>query len=135
MLMFFFTYEIWPLYVQSFLFLPQIIHNVRKGNNPQFYYYFILGVLGMRVVLPIYYRGCPDNIYMIQPDTTFCIVWSTLFGIQILTLFIQKLFGPRFFIPKKFIPGHYEYMKKLEYVPGMENPECNICIQSIFPEE
>lgn len=107
MIMFFFTYEIWPLYLQAFIFLPQIIHNVRKGNNPQFYYYFILGVLGMRVILPVYYRGCPDNIYMIQPDPTFCIIWSTMFAIQILVLLIQKFLGPRFFIPRKLIPGHY----------------------------
>lgn len=106
-LMYFFTYDIWPLYLQAFLFLPQIVHNVRKGNNPQFYSAYVLGLLGMRLVLPLYYRGCPDNIYIIQPDTAFCIVWSSLFAIQIATLFIQKQCGPRFFIPKKFIPGHY----------------------------
>jgi ABC-type Mn2+/Zn2+ transport system permease subunit len=61
----------------------------------------------MRVILPLYYRGCPENIYTIQPDTAFCIVWSSIFAIQIITLYIQKLCGPRFFIPKKFIPGHF----------------------------
>lgn len=112
-LMYFFTYDIWPLYLQAFLFLPQIVHNVRKGNNPQFYAAYVLGLLGMRLVLPLYYRGCPDNIYVIEPDTAFCIVWSSLFAIQIATLFIQKQCGPRFFIPRKFIPGHYEYKTKL----------------------
>jgi hypothetical protein len=105
--MYFFTYQIWPLYLQVLVFLPQIVHNVRKGNNPQFYYAYILGLLGMRIVLPLYYRGCPDNIYIIEPNKAFCVVWGSLFAIQILILFVQKQFGPRFFIPKKFIPGHF----------------------------
>lgn len=63
-IMYFFTYYTWPLYLQAALFLPQIIHNVRKGNNPQFLIPYVVGLLGLRVVLPLYYRGCPNNIYI-----------------------------------------------------------------------
>ena len=134
-LMYFFTYEIWPLYLQAFLFLPQIIHNVRKGNNPQFYVYYIIGMLGLRVILPLYYRGCPENIYIISPNLAFCVIWSSLFVVQILVLLIQHICGPRFFIPKAFIPGHYEYMNKIEVAPELEPLECNICLQSISGED
>ena len=133
-LMYFFTYEIWPLYLQAFLFLPQIVHNVVKGNNPQFYYAYILGLLGMRLVLPLYYRGCSDNIYQIEPNLAFCVVWASLFVIQILILLIQNKCGPRFFIPNKFIPGYYNYMHKIDIAPGTEPLECNICIQTLGEE-
>ena len=116
--MYFFTYNMWPLYLQSAIFLPQIIHNVRKGNNPQFYPAYILGMLGMRVVLPLYYRGCPENIYQIEPNVAFCFIWVSLFAVQIVVLLIQKLCGPRFFIPKKLIPGHFDYRCKIEISPG-----------------
>lgn len=66
-IMYFFTYEIWSLLIQALIFVPQIVHNVRKGNNPFFYAYYVLGVLGMRMMLPLYYRGCPSNIYVIGP--------------------------------------------------------------------
>lgn len=58
--MYFFHFETWSIILQSSLiFLPQIIKNVRKGNNPHFYKSYILGVLGLRMVLVLYYKGCP----------------------------------------------------------------------------
>lgn len=59
-LMYFFHFEVWAMLIQPFLvYIPQIVKNVRKGNNPQFYKSYILGLLGIRVILPIYYKGCP----------------------------------------------------------------------------
>lgn len=133
--MYFFTYDIWPLYLQALVFLPQIVHNVRKGNNPKFYYAYVLGLLGMRLILPVYYRGCADNIYHIEPNLAFCITWSSLFLVQILILLLQHKCGPRFFIPKKFIPGYFNYTHKIEVMPEDEPPECNICIQSLVVGE
>lgn len=58
--MYFFHFEVWVLIIQPFLvYMPQIVKNVKKGNNPHFYKSYIFGVLGLRMVLVLYYKGCP----------------------------------------------------------------------------
>ena len=74
------------------------------------------------------------------PSLTFCILWVLSFVfqvnnyiIQILILFLQHKFGPRFFIPNRCIPGYYNYY--FTYVPPSINdddiPDCSICLQPI----
>jgi hypothetical protein len=129
--MYFFTYEIWSLLIQALLFVPQIVHNVRKGNNPFFYAYYIFGVLGMRMILPLYYRGCPSNIYVIEPSSAFCAIWVSLFAIQSTILYLQHKLGPRFFIPRCLIPGYYNYSFKYKVTEAEEVLDCPICLQPL----
>ena len=130
-IMYFFTYEIWSLLIQALIFVPQIVHNVRKGNNPFFYAYYVLGVLGMRMMLPLYYRGCPSNIYVIEPSSTFCAVWASLFLIQMFILYLQHKLGPRFFVPRCCIPGYYNYSFKYKISETEDVPDCPICLQAL----
>ena len=59
-LMYFFYYEMWIMFLQPFLlYVPQIVKNVRNGNRPYFYTSYIIGLLGMKIALPLYNRGCP----------------------------------------------------------------------------
>lgn len=58
--MYFFHFDVWAIILQPFLiYVPQIVKNVRKGNNAHFYKSFIMGVLGMRMFVVLYYKGCP----------------------------------------------------------------------------
>lgn len=49
------------------ILVPQIVHNVRKGNNPGFSFYYIVGFLGLRYMIPLYIRGCPGNHFTLEP--------------------------------------------------------------------
>lgn len=130
-IMYFFPYDIWSILIQALLFMPQIVHNVRKGNNPHFYPFYVLGVLGMRMILPLYYRGCPSNIYVIEPSVAFCAIWSSLFLMQVIILFLQHKLGPRFFIPRCMIPGYYNYSFKYKVSDQEEIKDCTICLQPL----
>ena len=85
----------------------------------------------MRMVLPLYYRGCPANIYVIEPSSTFCAIWASLFLIQMFILYLQHKLGPRFFIPRCCIPGYYNYSFKYKINEAEDVPDCPICLQAL----
>jgi len=58
-LSYFFTMDGWFIIIRNLIIIPQIIHNVRIGNNCGFSPYYIFGYLGMRILVPIYERSCP----------------------------------------------------------------------------
>lgn len=62
---YFFEYEGWLIFLQHLILVPQIVHNVRKGNNPGFSPYYIMGLLGLRYMIPLYQRGCPGNHFVL----------------------------------------------------------------------
>jgi len=45
--------------LRNLILIPQIAHNIRKGSNPGFNSYFILGFISSRVFMPFYERACP----------------------------------------------------------------------------
>lgn len=48
-------------------------------------------------------------------------------------LFGQKKLGPRFFVPKMFIPDYYDYNFKIKPTND-DDIECTICLQNFFQE-
>lgn len=91
------------------IWYPQIYRNTTKGFRKSFLWSFILGTSIIRL-LPLYYvclwrRNVFDHHY--DPILAATItIWS---GVQILLLFLQKLFGPRFFLPRGYLPTLYDY--------------------------
>lgn len=62
---YFFEYENWLIFIQHMILVPQIVHNARKGNNPGFNAYYVMGFLGLRFMMPLYQRGCPSNHFIL----------------------------------------------------------------------
>ena len=56
---YFFEYYSWLIFLQHMLIIPQIIHNIRAGNNPDFRIHYTLGYLGLRFAGILYERACP----------------------------------------------------------------------------
>jgi len=69
--------------LQNIIILPQIIHNVRIGNNPGFSAYYSIGYLGLRYMLPLYERGCPGNHFILAPMYDVVITLGLLYVIQV----------------------------------------------------
>lgn len=61
------------------LLVPQIIHNIRLGNNPGFNYHYVFGFVGSRMLLPVYERLCPANRFALTPNVPLVIALMGLF--------------------------------------------------------
>ncbi|CAD8045581.1 unnamed protein product [Paramecium sonneborni] len=128
-LMYYFNTYNWFICLTGLNLLPQIIHNIRLGNNPKFISYFIFGILFPSMIYQIYYRACPSNIVGFEPSLAFCMIFLSEYLLQIIILYIQFKLGPRSFIPKCFLPKQYKYLRTLN-IQEDEN-ECAICLTSL----
>lgn len=106
-------YRLFYEYVIMLLFYsiwyPQIYRNITKGFRNSFLWSFILGTSVIRL-LPLYYvclhrRNVFDHHY----DPMMAAVITAWTGIQLLVLFLQKIIGPRFFLPRGYLPALYDY--------------------------
>jgi len=88
-LIFILSCRIWIIYLSALIFVPQILHNFRKGKNyiPNFYLLIPLGLTRLSVVL--YVKYYPRNIFRLSPDLTFIIIYFAIFIGQIFVLLIQ----------------------------------------------
>ncbi|KAF9101847.1 hypothetical protein BGX29_005179 [Mortierella sp. GBA35] len=88
--------------------IPQIIRNVIRGSKKGLSLWFILGMSVTRLTIPVYFYGCPENLMGHEPTPWIwgLVVWVTL---QVGVLLLQDWLGPRFFVPKKYLPPIYDY--------------------------
>ncbi|ETW04107.1 hypothetical protein, variant 1 [Aphanomyces invadans] len=115
----------WPwmqvlVVIASSFWVPQIVHNVhREVRNPLDNGY-VVGMSMTRLFLPLYLYGCPNNfltampIFPLQYHPHLCVglvVWMTA---QVAVLFLQRYWGPRFFVPAMFLPVKYNYERRMD---------------------
>ncbi|OAQ36498.1 hypothetical protein K457DRAFT_64357 [Linnemannia elongata AG-77] len=88
--------------------IPQIIRNVIRGSKKGLSLWFILGMSATRLTIPIYFYGCPDNLMGHEPTPW---IWGLVawVALQVGVLLLQDWLGPRFFVPKKYLPPIYDY--------------------------
>jgi len=116
--------------------LPQIIDNARRGCKRALSREFIVTSSIVRLMLPLYFYMCPSNFLHLEPHPQaglFLIAWMAA---QVAVLHFQDKLGPRFFVPRQFIPNHYEYYQRFN--PSLERdgiPDCVICMCPLIDEE
>jgi hypothetical protein len=97
--------------------LPQIVYNAAAGTRRAFHPVYMYGMAATRLFIPLYILGCPHNFlslllvetaaFSFSPMACFVLVsWTAL---QIGVLAVQDMFGPRFFLPKSWLPAKYDY--------------------------
>ena len=118
--------------LSNLILLPQIIHNIRLGNNPGFNPFYIFGFIGSRLLIPLYERLCPENRFSLTPHFALAMVLVSLYGLEVVLLYLQSRLGSRFFIPKRFQPNYFNYRNKLRLGEETKDIECTICLQNIF---
>ncbi|EAS01841.3 zinc finger, C3HC4 type (RING finger) protein (macronuclear) [Tetrahymena thermophila SB210] len=126
----------WLLYLVNLYFVPQIIRNVRRGQQVKVCKSYVFGFMMIRSLILLYYRGCPENIAKLSPQYSTCIGIVVIIIAQVLFLYAQEYFGPRFFIPKRFQTDCYDYYYKLPHSQvDLESQgqadECTICITEL----
>ncbi|ORZ14412.1 hypothetical protein BCR41DRAFT_86945 [Lobosporangium transversale] len=88
--------------------IPQIVRNVTRGSKRGLDLRFVLGMSITRLVLPIYFYACPNNLMGHEPTLW---IWGLVLwvALQVCVLLLQDWLGPRFFVPKKYLPPVYDY--------------------------
>ncbi|EGZ10484.1 hypothetical protein PHYSODRAFT_519898 [Phytophthora sojae] len=120
--------------------VPQIVHNVHREVRNPFDLGYLYGISALRLFLPLYFYGCPDNfltafpMYESKIDPHFCYVLAVWMGLQVGILALQQRYGPRFFVPARFLPVKYNYERRINLQQlallkdGDNSIDCVICM-------
>jgi len=97
--------------------VPQIVYNAASGTRRAFHPIYMYGMATSRLFIPLYIFGCPHNFlsllmvetasFPFSPVACFVLFVWTCLQVGILTL--QDTLGPRFFVPKQWLPPKYDY--------------------------
>mmetsp|Transcript_12111 Transcript_12111/g.34059 ORF Transcript_12111/g.34059 Transcript_12111/m.34059 type:complete len:656 (+) Transcript_12111:510-2477(+) len=143
----FFAYQL-QRWLQNIIFLlysfwiPQILHCVRADVRQPLRPMYILGISATRLALPLYLFGCPKNMLRISANPALCVGLVAWVGLQAAVLLLQGHFGPRCFIPKRFLPAKYDYFhpatpfgdgehRSSDVETGEGSVECVICMTPV----
>ncbi|VVT55234.1 uncharacterized protein SAPINGB_P004494 [Magnusiomyces paraingens] len=110
----------WPLYYRRIyefvvvlgfysMWVPQIQRNISRGFRRSFLWQFIVGSSALRLIPVLYFTLVSNNILRHHYDPTLAIATIIWLTIQIVVLYLQNVFGPRFFLPKGYLPALYDY--------------------------
>lgn len=123
----------WFVLVMSLYLVPQIIHNAMKGGRIEFDQNYMFNIIGLRILLPLYFRGCPENLMLLRPSFTFCSGLIAIVGVQVLLVYYQSIYGSKFFVPSRFLPKQYNYLVEIpeDIENGGEVDDCAICMTAL----
>lgn len=86
----------------------QILLNISEGIRKPLKPSFIAVMSVSRLWLPLYFWGCPRNLIDMATRPNLMIALAVWVMIQALILLSQYHFGPRWFIPERFIAENYD---------------------------
>ena len=130
----------YPLILISSIILwtPQILHNIIYYNNYIYPFFYVIVSSVERLYFAFYFRAYDNNFYKIKGNKLFLYIIIIYFIFICIILFLQMLFGPRFFLPKKYKKTSFNFYKTkeelLEISQDISSDECVICLLPIFSE-
>ena len=123
------------------LWTPQIISNVIKNNKIGIPFFYILISTLDRLAIPLYFRGYDDNFIRTKGkgNCTFFAINGAYILFCVIVLYLQMIFGPRFFLPQKLRGNAFDYYKTRQELllikPNVAEEDCVICLIPIFKQE
>jgi hypothetical protein len=103
------VYEYTVLIILYSYWVPQIYRNIRRGSRRAFLLSFVISMSLIRLVPILYVCLVPNNILSHRYDPVLAAVISGWQWIQVLILLLQSVLGPRFFLPRGYLPDLYDY--------------------------
>lgn len=91
--------------------VPQIVLNAVEDHRRPLLPVYIIFTSITRLAIPLYFWGCPHNFLHIEPQPTVALALVAWLAAQALIVLSQYKFGPRWFIPKEFLPEKYDYFR------------------------
>ncbi|KAI9325719.1 hypothetical protein DFJ73DRAFT_868710 [Zopfochytrium polystomum] len=143
-------------FVMNSFWVPQIVSNIRRNSRGALDPYYLFGMSLLRLILPLYYYGCPRNVVHYEEVKPFgasvLVMWMAA---QVILLVLQDRFGPRVFVPSLLRPVQYDYHPVLTATDieqstliapsvadatatsstavSLRRNECAICFTSVIP--
>ena len=112
----------------SSMWMFQIYLSCHSGTKPPFSFQHIFIITISKIFIVCYVKGYKENIFHLKPNLNKVFIISLILIIEMLILFLQKILGPKFFIPKMFKKIEYDYYREnIENV----NDECVICLEPL----
>ncbi|CCH45518.1 Transmembrane E3 ubiquitin-protein ligase 1 [Wickerhamomyces ciferrii] len=103
------NFEYGLLLLLNSYWLPQVYRNIIRGSHRSFKWWFIGGTTLIRTTPIFYIFVMKSNVFQHHYDPTYFAIVIAWLGFQILLLFLQEIFGARFFLPKSLLPQTYNY--------------------------
>ena len=127
-------------FVVHAFWVPQIIRSSISDSKPPFLSSYVIGMSMTRLVLPLYIFGCPGNLLKVEPSLGMCMALIGMVGGQAVLVLGQMQWGPRFFVPKQFLPPKFDYYAKVVQqrkgdIETGDVEDCVICMNPIDPGE
>ncbi|KAI1469758.1 transmembrane E3 ubiquitin-protein ligase [Daldinia caldariorum] len=97
------------LFIYLSLWIPQIYRNVYRNCRRALSWRFVIGQSILRLLPIAYFYIVPNNFAFAETDWTAFSVLSGWLWIQIWILVAQFVLGPRFGVPKGWMPEAWEY--------------------------
>ena len=117
----------------------QIVCNVRRDARRSLHPRYIIGTSITRLAVPLYFFGCPHNFMRVTPSPQVCVLLLLYMGAQAACLLLQHYFGPRCFIPRRFLPQKYDYARPLgpnfAAANGEAERDCVICMSVVHAND
>ncbi|CAD2086168.1 E3 ubiquitin-protein ligase, putative [Plasmodium vinckei brucechwatti] len=133
----YFPYLILLIYL---CWVPQICLDIWKGQHKSISLNFVFLLSICRIFLPVYIFIYPYNIFQLDifsnvgdlSNSTFSFLIIFFISIQLLFMYIQRIYGPRYFFNTSLLPHVHNYYQNLD--PNFEAgiPECVICMYNII---
>eukprot|EP00727_Mastigamoeba_balamuthi_P008361 m51a1_g4147 hypothetical protein (1503) ;mRNA; r:237576-243772 len=132
LLVFYVKGAFWFVMFVSFSFwVPQIYSNARYGHSKSLMSHYVIMTSVCRLFVPTYFLAWPNNFTRIEPHPMIVFWLWVYLGVQCAVLYLQDIRGPRFFIPKRFLPPKYEYHRPLPEEVDEATVECVICMSRV----
>lgn len=124
------------LFIYTFSWLTQIIFSIINNSRPPMSRMYIICLSLSRLYLPIYIKGIDNNIFDLKPSYFKVSLLIIITFIEVIILLLQKSFGARTILPKKYRNKGFDYYKDKVNIEMhiSKNPNCVICLESLSVE-
>ena len=124
------------LFVYCLSWLCQILYSIGVNTRPPMSRMYIVSLSLSRLYLPIYIKGLDGNIFDLKPSYLKVSSLIIITFIEVIILLLQKSFGARTILPKKFRRRGFDYYRDKVNIEMhvSKNPNCVICLESLNVE-
>ena len=127
-----YTYFIFTFFLFGGTWIFQIYYSVKKGTKPPMPYSYIFITSLFKILIPIYLKAYNNNIFSLRPSYLKVFICISFVFIEAIIVSLQKLLGPKFFIPEKYRDQVFDYYKSAEEIPdNTKTNECVICLENL----
>lgn len=95
------------------LWVPQLVRNTQRNSRRAFSWPFMVGQSVLRILPIAYFYLAPNNMVLSEPDGTSFSVLLLWLWVQLVLLLAQDIVGPRYGMPKGWMPEAWDYYRIL----------------------